>query len=130
MQDYHLLDQVGEGSFGRVFKARRKYTSQIVAIKMINKLGQSPEDLTNFRREIDILRCVDHPHIMRMIDIFETDTDFCVVSEFACGDLFQAVQDKHMPERAVRNIAAQLISALGYLHSKHIIHRDLKPQND
>ena len=129
MQDYHLLDQVGEGSFGRVFKARRKYTSQIVAIKMINKLGQSPEDLTNFRREIDILRCVDHPHIMRMIDIFETDTDFCVVSEFACGDLFQAVQDKHMPERAVRNIAAQLISALGYLHSKHIIHRDLKPQN-
>ncbi|OHT05117.1 AGC family protein kinase [Tritrichomonas foetus] len=129
MQDYHLLDQVGEGSFGRVFKARRKFTSRIVAIKMINKLGQSPDDLTSFRREIEILRRVDHPNIMRMIDVFETDTDFCVVSEFACGDLFQAVQDKNMPERAVRNIAAQLVSALKYLHGQHIIHRDLKPQN-
>lgn len=130
MNEYHLLDQIGEGSFGRVYKARRKYTGRIVAIKMINKLGQTKDDLISFRREIDILRNVDHPNIMRFLDIIETDTDFCLVSELARGDLFTIIDDQQtLPEEVLKTIAAQLVSALSNLHSRRIIHRDLKPQN-
>lgn len=130
MDDYHLLNQIGEGSFGKVYKARRKYTGRLVAIKMINKLGQSKEDLQSFRREISILQKVDHPNIMRMLEIFETNTDFCLVTELGRGDLFQIITDNQsLPENILRSISAQLVSALNYLHSQRIIHRDLKPQN-
>ncbi|KAH0787351.1 AGC family protein kinase [Histomonas meleagridis] len=130
MENYHLLDQIGEGSFGRVYKARRKFTGNIVAIKMINKLGQSKEDLLSFRSEISILKKVNHPNVMRLLDIFETNTDFCIVSELARGDLFQIIDDgQTLPEEVLRSIAAQLVSALSNLHSSRIIHRDIKPQN-
>lgn len=130
MNEYQILQQIGEGSFGRVYRARRKFTGRLVAIKMIKKIGQTKEDLTSFRREIDILSKADHPHVMRMLEIFETETDFCVVSELGRGDLFQIIDDNQtLPEKAIRKISAQLISALSYLHSQRIIHRDIKPQN-
>jgi len=130
MDDYHLIQQIGEGSFGRVYKARRKYTGRLVAIKLINKLGQSKDDLLSFKREIEILKKVNHPHVMRMLNIFETDTDFCLVSELARGDLFQIIDDNQtLPEQILKSIALQLVSALAYLHKNRIIHRDMKPQN-
>jgi len=130
MQNYHLLNQIGEGSFGRVYKARRKYTGRLVAIKMINKLGQTKEDLQSFRGEISILRKADHPNIMRMLEIFETDTDFCLVTELARGDLFQIISDNQtLPEEILKKVAFQLLSALNYLHIHRVIHRDIKPQN-
>jgi serine/threonine protein kinase len=50
MDEYHLAEQIGEGSFGKVFKGRRRYTSQIVALKLINKHGKSDKDLRNLRQ--------------------------------------------------------------------------------
>ena len=51
MDEYHLAEQIGEGSFGKVFKGRRRYTSQIVALKLINKHGKSEKDMRNLRDE-------------------------------------------------------------------------------
>lgn len=130
MENYHLIQQIGEGSFGRVYKARRKYTGRMVAIKMINKRGQHEEDLEILRREIDILRKVDHPNIMRLLEIVETDSDICVISELGRGDLFKIIDDNQtLPEEVLQNIAAQLVSAMNHLHQHRIIHRDIKPQN-
>jgi fused-like protein len=130
MEHYHLINQIGEGSFGRVYKARRKYTGRLVAVKMINKLGQTKDDLESFRREIALLQKVRHPNIMRMLNHFETDTDFCVVSELARGDLFQVIDDSQtLPEDVLKTLAAQLVSSMAHLHSLKIIHRDMKPQN-
>jgi len=130
MENYVLQSQIGEGSFGRVFKARRKFTGRMVAIKMISKMDRTQEDLISFKREISILRKMDHPNIMHLLDIFETDTDFCVVSELGRSDLFQIIEDNQkLPEEAIRTITAQLVSALNYLHNRQIIHRDMKPQN-
>lgn len=130
MENYILLDQIGEGSFGRVHKARRKYTGRIVAIKMISKISQTQDDLESFRREIAILQKVDHPHVMRLLEISETNQDFCIVSELARGDLFLVINDKQtLPESVMRCVAAQLVSALAHLHKHRIIHRDMKPQN-
>ena len=84
----------------------------------------------NLRQEIAILSALDHENVVKMFDYFETDREFCVVTEFAQGELFEILEeDGTLPEDTVRDVARQLVKALYYLHSQRIIHRDLKPQN-
>ncbi|XP_051213518.1 serine/threonine-protein kinase TIO [Lolium perenne] len=130
VEDYHVVELVGEGSFGKVYKGRRKYSRQTVAMKFILKHGKSDKDIHNLRQEIEILRKLKHENIIEMIDAFETPQEFCVVTEFAQGELFEVLEDdKCLPEEQVQAIAKQLVKALYYLHSNRIIHRDMKPQN-
>ncbi|KAG8125270.1 hypothetical protein E2320_020502 [Naja naja] len=130
MDKYHVLEMVGEGSFGKVYKGRRKYSAQIVALKFIPKVGRSQKELKNLQREIEIMRGLHHPNIVQMLDSFETDKEVVVVTDYAEGELFQILEDDgNLPEEQVQVIAAQLISALYYLHSHRILHRDMKPQN-
>ncbi|VVB00675.1 unnamed protein product [Arabis nemorensis] len=130
VEDYHVIELVGEGSFGRVYKGRRKYTGQTVAMKFIMKQGKSDKDIHSLRQEIEILRKLKHENIIEMLDSFENEREFCVVTEFAQGELFEILEDdKCLPEEQVQAIAKQLVKALHYLHSNRIIHRDMKPQN-
>nr|GEV94361.1 serine/threonine-protein kinase TIO [Tanacetum cinerariifolium] len=115
VENYHVIELVGEGSFGKVYKGRRKFTGQ---------------DIQNLRQEIEILRKLKHENIIQMLDSFESPQEFCVVTEFAQGELFEILEDdKCLPEEEVQKIAKQLVRALHYLHSNRIIHRDMKPQN-
>ncbi|XP_053375553.1 serine/threonine-protein kinase 36-like isoform X2 [Mercenaria mercenaria] len=128
--NYHVLELIGEGSFGKVYKGRKKYTGQIVAIKFIPKVGKPEKELRNLRREIDIMRHLHHENIIEMSDSFDTDKEVAVVTDYAEGELFQILEDDgNLPEEQVQQIAAQLVSALYYLHSHRILHRDMKPQN-
>ncbi|KAK9131113.1 hypothetical protein Sjap_011600 [Stephania japonica] len=130
VENYHVIELVGEGSFGKVYKGRRKYTGQTVAMKFILKHGKSDKDIQNLRQEIEILRKLKHENIIEMLDSFETPQEFCVVTEFAKGELFEILEDdKCLPEEQVQAISKQLVKALHYLHSNRIIHRDMKPQN-
>ncbi|KAJ4775661.1 serine/threonine protein kinase 2 [Rhynchospora pubera] len=130
IEDYHVLGLVGEGSFGKVYKGRKKNSFQTVAMKFILKHGKTEKDLHNLRQEIEILRKLKHENIIEMLDAFETPQEFCVVTEFAQGELFEVLEDdKCLPEEQVQAIAKQLVKALHYLHSNRIIHRDMKPQN-
>ncbi|NXP54527.1 STK36 kinase, partial [Heliornis fulica] len=130
MEKYRVLQMIGEGSFGRVYKGRRKHSAQVVALKFIPKVGRSEKELKNLQREIEIMRGLHHPNIIQMLDSFETDKEVVVVTDYAEGDLFQILEDDgSLPEDQVQTIAAQLVSALYYLHSHRILHRDMKPQN-
>ncbi|NXT40047.1 STK36 kinase, partial [Pelecanoides urinatrix] len=130
MEKYHVLEVIGEGSFGRVYKGRRKHSAQVVALKFIPKVGRSEKELKNLQREIEIMRGLHHPNIIQMLDSFETDKEVVVVTDYAEGELFQILEDDgSLPEDQVQTIAAQLVSALYYLHSHRILHRDMKPQN-
>ncbi|XP_033851762.3 serine/threonine-protein kinase 36-like isoform X1 [Acipenser ruthenus] len=130
MEKYHVLEVVGEGSFGRVYKGRRKFSGQVVALKFIPKVGRSEKELRSLKREIEIMRGLMHPNIVLLLDSFETDREVVVVTEYAEGELFQILEDDgNLPESRVREIACQLVSALYYLHSHRILHRDMKPQN-
>ncbi|XP_071756983.2 serine/threonine-protein kinase 36 [Centroberyx gerrardi] len=130
MNSYHVLELVGEGSFGRVYKGRKRFTGQVVALKFIPKVGRSEKELRSLKREIEIMRGLQHPNIVQLFDSFETETEVVVVTEYAEGELFQILEDDgSLPESQVREIACQLVSALYYLHSHRILHRDMKPQN-
>ncbi|MFS7938377.1 putative protein kinase ULK-Fused family [Helianthus anomalus] len=123
VENYHVIELVGEGSFGKVYKGRRKFTGQFVAMKFILKHGKSKNDIQNLRQEIEILRKLKHENIIQMLDSFESSQEFC-------GELFEILEDDQcLPEDEVQKIAKQLVSALHYLHSNRIIHRDMKPQN-
>ncbi|XP_058724039.1 serine/threonine-protein kinase TIO-like isoform X1 [Vicia villosa] len=130
VEKYHVIELVGEGSFGKVYKGRLKHTGQTVAMKFIMKHGKTEKDIHNLRQEIEILRKLKHENIIQMLDSFESPQEFCVVTEFAQGELFEILEDdKCLPEEQVQAIAKQLVRALHYLHSNRIIHRDMKPQN-
>ncbi|KAM4546679.1 serine/threonine-protein kinase 36 [Fundulus diaphanus] len=130
MESYHVLNLVGEGSFGRVYKGRKKFTGQVVALKFMPKVGRSEKELRSLKREIEIMRDLQHPNIVQLFDSFETETEVVVVTEYAEGQLFQVLEDDgSLPESQVQEIACQLVSALYYLHSHRILHRDMKPQN-
>ncbi|XP_068186440.1 serine/threonine-protein kinase 36 [Antennarius striatus] len=130
MDSYHVVRQVGEGYYGRVYMGRRKCTGQDVALKFIPKEGLSQNELRNLKKEIEILRGLQHPNIVKLYDSFETEKEVVIVTEYAEGQLFQILQEAgHLPESRVREIACQLVSALHYLHSHRILHRDMKPQN-
>ena len=130
MNNYHILECIGEGSFGRVYKGRKKHTFDIVAMKFISKIGRTEKELDCLKREIDIMRGLKHPNIISLLDSFDTDEEVCVVTDFADGELFHILEDdQKLPEVVVHHIAHQLVSALWYLHSNRILHRDMKPQN-
>ncbi len=83
--------------------------------------------MKNLRQEIEILKKLYHENIIQLLDSFETNTEFCLVTELAQGQLFEILEeDKKMPENEIKKIAQQLVSALFYLHSNNIIHRDIK----
>ncbi|XP_072128102.1 serine/threonine-protein kinase 36 isoform X2 [Mobula birostris] len=130
LKDYHVLNLIGEGSFGRVYKGRRKFSGQVVALKFIPKVGRSEKELRCLQREIDIMRGLRHPNVIQLLDSFHTDQEVVVVTEYAEGELFQVLEDDgSLSEEQVQEIAGQLVSALYYLHSHRVLHRDLKPQN-
>jgi fused-like protein len=54
MEHYHILERIGEGSFGKVYRGRRKYTGQIVALKFVSKRGKTPKDIHNLRQEVEL----------------------------------------------------------------------------
>lgn len=93
-------------------------------MKFITKHGKSEKDINSLRQEIAILKTLNHENIILMFDTFELEREFCVVTEYAQGELFEILQDdKRLPESAVQKVAKGLTRALDYLHSKRIIHR-------
>ncbi|XP_063620184.1 serine/threonine-protein kinase fused [Cydia splendana] len=130
MENYDIISFVGEGSFGRVFKAKNKETDVVVALKVIRKKGRSSKDLKNLRQECDIQRTLEHPNIIRMIDSFDTESELVVVTEYAEKELHSILaKEGCLNEEQVKKITWDLVSALYYLHSHRVLHRDLKPQN-
>ncbi|KAL7638964.1 UNVERIFIED_CONTAM: hypothetical protein RMT77_010498 [Armadillidium vulgare] len=130
MENYENLGAIGEGSFGRVFKARCRRSGETVALKCIPKRNKVDRELKSLRRECEIQKELFHPNIVRMIDAFETEAEVVAVSEYVPIQLYSLLE-KHgtLPEERVRDIACNLISAIYYLHSLRILHRDIKPQN-
>jgi len=111
--------------------AENRESGEKVAIKIIAKKNVSENFKKNLAREIKILKQVDHPNIICLKDMYNSEDQFFFVMELASGgELFERIVDKGMySEDDAKNLIKRMIAALEYLHSKGIAHRDLKPEN-
>ena len=134
--DFDLLEKLGEGSFGKVYRAKHKKTAAIYAIKFIDKLNKNnQEGKPYFRREIEIMYKVRHPNIVRLYGHFEDD-QFCyfVLEYIPKGNLYTILskqKTKTFDAVTTANFIRDLVCSIYYLHNMDppIIHRDIKPEN-
>lgn len=128
---YELGKLLGCGAFAKVYHGRDLRTGQSVAIKAISKQRVMRRNLMmNIKREISIMHKLDSPHIVRLREVLATKTKIYFVMEFAKGgELFTKVAKGRFSEDLSRKYFQQLISAVGYCHSRGVYHRDLKPEN-
>ena len=131
-EDYKKLNFLGEGSFASVYKVQNKFTDVICAMKIINKaFSCTIEDENEILNEINILRTMDHPGILKIFEFYSSKQNYSIVTELCPGgELFQQIIDKGpFTERYSAYVMYQIFSAVNYCHKMHIVHRDLKPEN-
>jgi calcium-dependent protein kinase len=133
LEEYQLGNKIGTGGFAEVRRCTHKHTGSMRAVKIYNKSLFPPDYITSngFVQEIETLRMIDHPNIIKVYEYFEDDKNFYITMEFYMGgELFDKIgmADK-LPEYRVCDIMRQLFSVTAYMHSKNIVHRDLKPEN-
>ena len=126
---YEILSKLGSGSFGNVYLARNKFTDEKVALKQIKKSSSNLLSDGEIKDEIEILKKLDHPDIVRIIESFNTRNSYILITEYCeGGELFDQVKNQ-LSETQIAVIFRQLLSGLAYLHSNNIVHRDLKLEN-
>jgi len=130
-QHYDFGKQLGSGAFSIVKEGSNKKTKQKVAIKIIKKETVEGDDIKLLRLEVHNLKTLDHPHILKLFEVYESKNEFFLVMELVEGkELFDKIVERgQYSEKDTSNITRQIISAIDYLHSKGIAHRDLKPEN-
>lgn len=128
---YEVGRLLGCGAFAKVYYGRNTKTGQSVAIKVINKKKISSSSLmNNIKREISIMSLLRHPNIVRLYEVLASKSKIYFVMEYIKGgELFAKVAKGRFSEELSRKYFQQLISAVGYCHSRGVYHRDLKPEN-
>eukprot|EP00743_Colponemidia_sp_Colp-15_P009958 GILK01010923.1.p1 GENE.GILK01010923.1~~GILK01010923.1.p1 ORF type:complete len:658 (+),score=75.11 GILK01010923.1:67-1974(+) len=130
-QLYEFRGKLGAGQFAVVREAMNRTTNQRVAIKIIDKGRLLPSQQSRLHAEVQVMRTAQHPHIVKLLDVFETDLHLYIVMELARGgELFDRICERgHFSEKTASRVMQKMVEAVDYLHSLGIIHRDLKPEN-
>jgi hypothetical protein len=129
---YILLDQIGEGGMGRVYRAKHRLLRRPTAIKLLLPQHSRPEDLARFEREANLTASLTSPHTVRIFDFGQTSAgELYIVMELLAGlDLTKmVVMYGPQPEARVVHWLIQACDSLAEAHAQDLIHRDLKPQN-
>ncbi|XP_029595233.1 serine/threonine-protein kinase MARK1 isoform X1 [Salmo trutta] len=137
--NYRLLKTIGKGNFAKVKLARHILTGREVAVKIIDKTQLNPTSLQKFRilhskqlfREVRIMKILNHPNIVKLFEVIETEKTLYLIMEYASGgEVFDyLVAHGRMKEKEARAKFRQIVSAVQYCHQKRIVHRDLKAEN-
>ncbi|KAL8003284.1 putative rho-associated protein kinase [Plasmopara halstedii] len=128
---YKLGRKLGSGAFSVVHIATHRETRKQVAVKCIAKASLGPQDVHSLKQEVEVMSSLNHPNIVPLLDYFEEDRYYYIVTPLCTGgELFDdLVKRKSYTEEDARALMRKLASAIDYLHLRGIIHRDLKPEN-
>mmetsp|Transcript_8987 Transcript_8987/g.23527 ORF Transcript_8987/g.23527 Transcript_8987/m.23527 type:complete len:556 (+) Transcript_8987:188-1855(+) len=133
LESYYKVGKViGVGSYGEVRLAEDLLTGEMVAVKTVQRgKFSSPKEMEFVRREIEIMKTLVHPHIIKTYNIFDTGTKVHFVMEYLPGgDLFDAIAtENNFSELNAAQIIRDILDAVSYLHARNTCHRDLKPEN-
>ena len=128
-QKYKIISKLGDGSYGIVYLAVNIITKQNVAMKKIDKVKENAIDDMEIKNEIEILKKLDHPNIVKIIEFFSTPKAYYIITDFCgCGELYNQIKHQYT-EGQLAVLFYQVLSGLYYLHTKNIVHRDLKLEN-
>uniref|UniRef100_A0A8D2D0U8 non-specific serine/threonine protein kinase n=1 Tax=Sciurus vulgaris TaxID=55149 RepID=A0A8D2D0U8_SCIVU len=127
---WEIVGELGDGAFGKVYKAKNKETGALAAAKVIET--KSEEELEDYIVEIEILATCDHPYIVKLLGAYYYDGKLWIMIEFCPGGAVDAIMlelERGLTEPQIQVVCRQMLEALSFLHSKRIIHRDLKAGN-
>jgi len=129
---YEILDKLGEGAMGVVYRARDRSLGRVVALKMLStELGDEEELHQRFHREAEAIGQLNHPNIVSVFDLGQSEGRLYMAMELLDGENLRAVIEKggqiSLPERV--RILGEICEGVGYAHSKGVVHRDIKPAN-
>jgi TolB-like protein/tRNA A-37 threonylcarbamoyl transferase component Bud32/Flp pilus assembly protein TadD len=130
--NYQILEEIGRGGMGVIYRARQRHSRRVVALKRIlSHHADSQETLVRFRREAQAAASLDHPNILPIYEVSECDDGlpFFSMKYASGGSLRDAAPALHSEPRRVVALLAKLAGAVQYAHEKGILHRDLKPAN-
>lgn len=130
-QKYDIVDKLGEGTYGIVYKAVRKSDQNLVALKSIRLEDEDEGVPATAIREISLLKELNHPNVVALYDIIHTENKLTLVFEYLDLDLkkYQNEIGGKVPKDAMKSFLWQLLRGLRCCHENRILHRDLKPQN-
>jgi len=132
ISDFYKMGKVlGEGGFAQVMEGWDRDSAERFAIKVIKKREYNPYEMEFVLREMNIMKSINHPNIVRTYDIFDNDHTLHIVMEYmGGGELFDIIAaEGHLSERRASSVASGLIEGVSYLHEHGIVHRDIKPEN-
>uniref|UniRef100_A0A3Q3W5H5 non-specific serine/threonine protein kinase n=1 Tax=Mola mola TaxID=94237 RepID=A0A3Q3W5H5_MOLML len=127
---WEIIGELGDGAFGKVFKAQNKQNGTLAAAKVIDT--KTEDELEDYMVEIDILASCNHHHIVKLLDAFYFESKLWILIEFCAGGAVDAIMlelERPLTEPQIRVVCKQTLQALIYLHENKIIHRDLKAGN-
>ena len=120
--------KIGSGSYGTVYEAKNLVFNNTVAMKVIAK--HDGMDNLSIKNEIDILKKLSHPNIVRIYEFYESENYFYLINELCNGgELFNFINKSTLNEQQLSVLFYQVFSGLCYLHENNILHRDIKPEN-
>ena len=129
---YDLEETIGEGHYAVVKMARHVFTGEKVAVKVIDKMKLDSATRLQMMQEVRLMKLVQHPYVVRLYEVIDTQTKLYLVLEFADGgDMYDYIM-KHeggLEENTAKKYFRQIVTAIQYCHKLHVVHRDLKPEN-
>ena len=130
MNRYKVQKQLGDGTYGSVWKATNRETNEVVAIKKMKRKFYSWEEAISLR-EVKSLRKLNHPNVVKLKEVIRENDELYFVFEHMKQNLYQQIKDRdrYFSETRVKNWIYQILHSIAYLHKHGYFHRDLKPEN-